>query len=74
MNPSTADVSEFFARVQRRLAAGANEYADRPADQRSPAELLTEALQELEDCAAWSMLLWLRMRRIGSACGSVPSQ
>lgn len=56
------DALSFFAAVKARLEVGEREYGtsqDRP----SP-ELVDEIMEELEDVAGWSILLWSKLRRI----------
>ena len=56
------DAMSFFAAVGARLEVGEREYGtsqDRPSH-----ELVDEIMQELEDVAGWSILLWSKLRRI----------
>lgn len=59
-------IDRFVTRLRARLAAGAREYGDRSFT-RPPAELVDEVMQELEDVAGWSLLLWLRLDRLRGA-------
>ena len=55
--------AEFTTAVADRLKKGEHDYGDRSFDLGSP-RLLDEILEELEDVAGWSWILWCRLRRI----------
>ena len=57
---------DFGAVVQKRLERGAVEYGD-SALTRPASELVGEIAEELEDLAAWSFLLWLRVQGLEKA-------
>ncbi len=57
---------EFGAVVRKRLERGAAEYGD-SALTRPMSELTGEIAEELEDLAAWSFLLWLRVQGLEKA-------
>lgn len=57
---------EFGAVVQKRLERGAAEYGD-SALTRPVSEPRGEIAEELEDLAAWSFRLWLRVQRLEKA-------
>ena len=58
-----AAVDRFVARLRARLAAGAVTYGD-SSFTRPAADLVDEVMQELEDVAGWSLLLWIRLDRL----------
>lgn len=58
-----ADIDRFIVRLRTRLAAGAVTYGD-TSFTRPAAELVDEVMQELEDTAGWSLLLWTRLDRL----------
>ena len=51
---------EFLERLRKRLEAGAVEYQNRSFDKPAPV-LREEILEELEDYAVWSFILWTRV-------------
>ncbi len=57
---------DFGAVVRKRLERGSVEYGD-SALTRPVSELRGEIAEELEDLAAWSFLLWLRVQRLEKA-------
>ena len=64
MNPDLANsFDRFVDRVRERMAAGAKVYGDISLT-RPRAELVDEIMQELEDVAGWSVLLWHRLERL----------
>jgi hypothetical protein len=54
---------DFAATVEARLAAGVREYGDRSLTA-APGRLADEIGQELADAAAWSFILWQRIRAL----------
>jgi hypothetical protein len=61
--PERPAFADFVAAVERRLEKGREVYSDRSFDLASPL-LVHEILEELEDVAGWSSLLWSRLRRV----------
>ena len=57
---------DFGSAVRKRLERGAAEYGD-SALTRPMSELTGEIAEELEDVAAWSFLLWLRVQGLEKA-------
>jgi len=53
----------FMAQVYKRLEAGRQTYGDKSFT-RPPGELAGEVEQEILDLAAWSFILWTRLRSI----------
>ena len=51
---------KFIERFKERLVLGASEYQNKSFD-RPPSEIREEILEELEDCAVWSFILWVRV-------------
>lgn len=61
--PLDAAPDRFVARLRRRLVAGAATYGDM-SFHCPPADFVDEVMQELEDVAGWSLLLWIRPDRL----------
>ena len=59
------DAATFFAAVGSRLEVGEREYGT--SRERPSPELVDEIMEELEDVAGWSILLWSKLRRIRDA-------
>lgn len=59
----------FAGAVEARLQAGRLAYGDK-SFQRPPQALIGEVEQELFDVAAWSFILWTRLRRLKAVAGS----
>lgn len=57
------DIVRFVDRLSIRLAAGAVTYGN-TSFTRPAADLVDEVMQELEDVAGWSLLLWIRLDRL----------
>ena len=57
---------EFETAMKEKLRKGFADYGDASFDL-PPLELLSEILEELEDTAGWSMLLWQRVARMRDA-------
>lgn len=57
---------EFTAAAASRLEAGRKDYGDRSFSL-PPAELAREVEEELLDVAAWSFILWARIRALREA-------
>jgi hypothetical protein len=57
------DVDRFVERLRARLQAGARTYGD-SSFTRPAGELVDEVMQELEDVAGWSLILWSRVARL----------
>jgi len=55
------DLQRFARAVEARLARGEREYAN-TSFRRSPAGLVREILEELEDVAGWAFIAWHRVR------------
>jgi hypothetical protein len=51
---------KFIERFKERLVMGATEYQNKSFD-RPSSEIRGEILEELEDCAVWSFILWVRV-------------
>lgn len=64
------DLDRFIRRLRTRLVAGAKTYGDQ-SFQRPAAELVTEVMEELEDVAGWSLLLWIRLDRLRERVESI---
>lgn len=65
-DPNTDPLSDwpaFVERAGRRLADGRRTYGDRSFS-RAPRELVREIEEELLDVAAWSFILWTRVRAL----------
>lgn len=58
-----AALDRFVSRLRTRLAAGAVTYGD-TSFTRPAGGLVDEVMQELEDVAGWSLLLWVRLDRL----------
>jgi hypothetical protein len=58
-----AELDRFVARLRQRLVVGAQTYGDE-SFRRPAAELVDEVMEELEDVAGWSLLLWIRLERL----------
>lgn len=58
----TAEVDAFLDRLRARLERGAQDYGDKSFS-KPLAELSDESLQEVEDIAGWSFVMWVRLRR-----------
>lgn len=56
-------LDRFVARLRKRRVAGATTYGD-ASFERPAAELVDEAMEELEDVCGWSLLLWVRLDRL----------
>lgn len=63
---------DFVAAASSRLEAGREAYGDRSFS-RPPEELAREVEEELLDVAAWSFILWTRIRAIRAATRSETS-
>ena len=63
----------FVAEASSRLEAGRAAYGDRSFSL-PPAELAREVEEELLDVAAWSFILWTRIRAIREATTSTRSE
>jgi hypothetical protein len=61
--PERPAFADFAAAIGRRLEKGRKAYGDRSFDLASP-RLVDEVLEELEDVAGWSFVLWCRLRRV----------
>ena len=62
----------FVEATSARLEAGRRDYGDRSFS-RPPEELAREVEEELFDVAAWSFILWTRIRTIREATTSTRS-
>lgn len=60
---------DFVAAASSRLEAGRRDYGDRSFSL-TPEELAREVEEELLDVAAWSFILWTRIRAIRTATTS----
>jgi hypothetical protein len=58
-----ADLDRFVVHLRARLEAGAKTYGD-SSFRRPASQLVDEVMQELEDVAGWSVLLWIRLDRL----------
>jgi hypothetical protein len=63
---------DFVEETTRRLQAGQKAYGD-ASFHRPPDELAREVEEELLDVAAWSFILWTRVRSIREATRSATS-
>ena len=64
MNTSLdSSFGRFMDRVRARMEVGSETYGDISLT-RPRAELVDEIMQELEDVAGWSVLLWHRVERL----------
>ena len=58
--PDYCDLEDFYNQVVGRMAKGEREYGDKSFSA-SPAKIALELMEEAEDVAGWSYILWRRM-------------
>ena len=64
---------EFIDHFKKRLEVGAVEYGNKSFGKPTPV-LQREILEELEDYAVWSFILWTKVRKLSPAIAQLSSE